>query len=69
MTVYEFARKCMNDEEFNRGGIVKNERKYLDAVGFDYRMQGGCIAESGADLTKFYEAMETLKELNEKYSK
>ena len=32
MTVYDFAKKCMADPEFNRGGIVKNERKYLDAA-------------------------------------
>ena len=68
MTVYDFARKCMKDEEFNRGGIVKNERKCLDAIGFDYSVKGGMIESSGEDLTKFYEAMETLRYLNDKYS-
>ena len=69
MTVYEFAKVCMKDVEFNRGGIVTNERKHLDAVGFEYTVKGGVIVESGEDLAKFYDAMATLRELNEKYSK
>lgn len=67
MTVYDFAKKCMKDEEYNRGGVVKNERKYLDAIGFEYTVKDGIIAAGGEDLTKFYEAMETLRRLNEKY--
>lgn len=67
MTVYEFAKKCMSDTEFNKGGIVKNERKYLDAVGFEYKVSHGQIVES-EDIDKFYEAMVTLLRLNEKYN-
>lgn len=69
MTVYEFAKKCMNDKEFNNGGIITNERKYLDAVGFEYTVKEGCIASSGEDLSRFYDAMFILRNLNEKYSK
>lgn len=69
MTVYEFAKVCMKDAEFNRGGIVTNERKCLDAVGFEYTVKGGVISESGEDLAKFYDAMFILRNLNEKYSK
>lgn len=68
MTVYEFAKKCMGDAEFNKGGIVKNERKYLDAVGFEYKVSNGQIVE-GEDIDKFYEAMVTLLRLNDKYKK
>ena len=67
MTVYDFARKCMRDEEFNRGGIVKNERKYLDLIGFPYTVKDGVIYESGEDLKRFYEAMYTLLDLQRKY--
>ena len=69
MTVYEFAKKCMNDEEFNRGGIIKNERKYLDAVGFEYTVKDGGIESLGEDLGKFYDAMTTLLTLNDKYTR
>ncbi len=68
MTVYDFAKKCMADEEFNRGGIVKNERKYLDKIGFDYKVSHGAICESGEDLERFYNAMQVLLELQNKYS-
>lgn len=69
MTVYEFAKKCMKDIEFNNGGIIPNERKYLDAVGFEYTVKDGCVANSGEDLAKFYDAMCTLCELNKKYNR
>ena len=69
MTVYEFAKKCMSDAEFNRGGIVKNERKLVDAVGFEYKGQNGQIIEAGQDLSDFYDAMTTLQRLNDKYKK
>lgn len=68
-TVYDFAIKCMKDEEFNRGGIVEDEREYLDLVGFEYTVKGGCISASGEDLARFYEAMTILRDLNAKYSK
>lgn len=69
MTVYEFARKLMKDSEFNRGGIIPNERKYLDAVGFSYTVEDGNVCESGEDLRRFYEAMYALCVLQKKYSK
>lgn len=69
MTVYDFAKKCMADEEFNRGGILKNERKYLDDIGFEYTVKDGCIYSSGEDLSAFYHAMEVLCSLNKKYKK
>ena len=62
MTVYDFARACMNDPEFNRGGIVKDERAHIKAVGF----QGGA---DDYDLYKFYESMAILYKLQRKYSK
>ena len=30
ITVYDFAKACMKDAEFNKGGIPKNERKFLN---------------------------------------
>ena len=68
VTVYDFARKLMKDEEFNRGGIMKNERKYIDAIGFDYAVHNGEI-EYGDDLSKFFSAMCTLCELQKKYNR
>lgn len=69
MTVYDFAKKCMADPEFNRGGIVKNERKYLDAVGFQYMVEDGQVINGGTDVHDFYDAMMTLLRLNNKYAK
>ena len=69
MTVYEFAKKCMADPEFNKGGIVKNERKYLDAVGFQYMVEDGQVINGGTDMHEFYDAMMTLLRLNNKYAK
>ena len=66
-TVYDFAKKLMADDEFNRGGIMKNERKYIDAIGFDYAVHDGVLDEYGDDLRKFFSAMITLCELNKKY--
>lgn len=69
MTVYDLAKKCMADDEFNRGGILKNERKYLDDIGFEYTVKDGCVYSYGDDLSKFYNAMETLSNLNRKYKR
>lgn len=69
ITVYDFAKKLMADEEFNRGGIMKGERKYIDAIGFDYAVHGGVLDEYGEDLRKFFSAMCTLCDLNRKYTK
>lgn len=69
MTVIQFANKCMKDAEFLKGGIIKNERKYLDDIGFSYTVQGGQIVDSGDDLNDFYKAVFTLLRLNDKYRK
>ena len=69
MTVYDFAKKCMADEEFNRGGIPKNERKYLDDIGFEYTVKDGCVYSYGDDLSKFFDAMQTLCDLQRKYNR
>lgn len=69
MTVYDFVRKCMNDAEFNRGGVVKDERKCIDAIGFEYTVKDGVIYSYGEDLEAFYNAMVVLQKLNAKYSK
>lgn len=66
-TVYDFVRHCMKDDNFQVSGIPANERKWLDAIGFDYHVKDGCISESGTDLSIFYNAMVTLCELNKKY--
>ena len=68
MTIYDFARKCMTDPEFNCGGIPKNERKYLDDIGFEYTMKDGCVWSYGEDLNDFYDAMFKLQRLNKKYN-
>ena len=68
MTVFEFAKKLMKNEEFLAGGIAKNERKMLDAVGFEYTMKNGTIHHVGDDATEFYNAMATLVKLQKKYS-
>lgn len=68
-TVYSFVRHCLNDREFNAGGIPTNERRYLDAIGFSYTVNDGIVSESGEDLKAFYEAMATIKRLNDKYKK
>lgn len=60
-TVYSFAKRLMDDKEFNRGGLIENEEKYLDSIGFNMN--------EAEDLDKFYEAMVTLCRLQKKYSK
>lgn len=69
MTVYDFAKKLMNDDEFNRGGVMKNERKYMDAIGFEYTVKDRCVESYGDDLRDFFSAMCTLCDLNRKYAK
>lgn len=68
MTVYEYAKILFKDEEHNKGGIINNERKYLDKVGFEYTVKDGCISCVGEDGARFYDAMEILRELNKKYA-
>lgn len=67
-TVYSFAKKLMDDKEFNCGGIIENERKYLDAIGFDYTIDEDGNVSDGEDLTEFYSAMITIWKLHRKYS-
>lgn len=69
MNVYEFAAALLHDEEFNGGGIIKNERMFLDSIGFEYTVKDGAICDAGEDLRAFYEAMETIRQLNLKYKK
>lgn len=70
MTVYGFAKKLMEDKDFECGGIAKNEKKWADAVGFDYSTdESGNIECSGDDMAEFYEAMFTLWQLNRKYKR
>ena len=69
MTVYEFAEILLKDKEVNCGGIIRNEKEYVDAVGFPYEEEDGEIVENGEDLTKFYEAIYTLIGLQKKYTK
>ena len=67
-TVYSFAKRLMADEEFNMGGIIENEQKYLDAIGFPYHLdEDGCVQTDG-DTNTFYEAMITIWKLHQKYS-
>lgn len=68
MTVYDFAKKYMEDPEFNRGGIPANERTMLDAVGFDYTVENGEVKCYGEDAQAFFSAMCTLAALNRKYA-
>lgn len=69
ITVYDFAKACMKDAEFNKGGIPKNERKFLDEIGFEYTVKDGQVYGYGDDLSKFFDAMTTLYNLQRKYSK
>ena len=69
MTVFEMAKKLMKDKDFLMGGISLNERKWADAVGFEYTVKDGCIYNTGEDMTEFYKAMATLLDLEKKYSK
>ena len=68
-TVYDFAKKLMSDDEFNRGGIMKNERKYMDSIGFEYIVKDGQVDTYGDDLRDFFNAMCVLCKLNNKYEK
>ena len=69
MTVLEYAKKCMNDEEFKAGGVPKNERRYLDEIGFEYKVRNGAVCDVCDDLQTFYRAVYDLVRLNEKYQK
>lgn len=69
ITVFDFAKHCMTDKEFLSGGISNKERKWLDAIGFEYTMKDGCIYQNGEDLHEFYTAMYTLLRLQKKYYK
>lgn len=57
-TFYSFAKHCMADFEFNHGGIPSKEKYYL------YKLD---LTMDHPDLAKFYEAMDILLNLQEKY--
>lgn len=69
MTVVQFFNKCLKDPEARAGGIIKNERKYLDDIGFKYTVEDGQIVEYGEDLHEFWEIFYSLLRLEKKYSK
>ena len=53
-TVWNFAKHCMSDPEFLRGGIPTKEKYYLNKLGWK---------EGDENCRKFYEAMITLDNL------
>ena len=68
-TVFDFAKKLMADKEFLAGGIMHNEREWLDNIGFEYTVSDGCVHSHGEDLSEFYSAMQTLLDLQKKYER
>lgn len=68
-TVYSFAKRLMDDENFNCGGIIENEKRYLDSIGFEYTETTDGCWEDGEDLHEFYKAMITIWRLQKKYSR
>lgn len=54
-TVYNFVKHCMADEEFGCGGIPTKESYYLKKLDW-----------SGEEINKFYDAIWTLKCMNDK---
>ena len=69
MTVIEFANKCLKDKEVLSGGVIKNERRYLDDIGFSYTVAYGQVDSAGEDLAAFYDAIFTIIRLDKKYHK
>lgn len=68
-SIYSFAKYCMQDEEFNKGGIPQKERYYFDQLGMKYAVdKDGCVIAESKDISDFYVAMATLYRLNKKYS-
>ena len=65
-TIYGFARHCMNDLEFNCGGIPTKEESYIKALGLGSVLPNGEVI-STEDLGKFYDAMIILRDLHTKY--
>ena len=65
-TIYGFARHCMNDLEFNCGGIPTKEEAYIKALELGKVLPNGEVL-STEDLGKFYDAMITLRNLHIKY--
>lgn len=59
-TLINFVKHCMEDEEFNRGGIPTKEKMYLKKLGIDIGSE---------ELGMFYDAMYLLYELNKKIEK
>ena len=65
-TIYGFARHCMNDLEFNCGGIPTNEVSWLLSLGIGGVNPDGTIISTD-DLSQFYDALTTLRNLHLKY--
>ena len=67
-TIFSFARYCMNDDEFLRGGIPSGEKDFLDALGMDYDTdENGVITGTSGDVARFYNALWILRDLSQKY--
>lgn len=56
-TLMNFVKHCMEDEEYNRGGIPTKEKMYLKKLGIEIGSE---------ELRMFYDAMYILYELNKK---
>lgn len=68
-TVYGFAKHCMQDDEFQRGGIPTGETDWLKSIGMEFTVHEDGVIEIGEDASRFYTAMATLYELDRKYSR
>ena len=65
-SIYGFAKHCINDLEFNCGGIPSKEKQYATALGLAmYRPNGEVMASD--DLNEFYKALAILRDLHIKY--
>lgn len=58
--VYEFAKYCLDDEEFNRGGIPTEEKNFLNKLGWKI---------GDVNLALFYEAVGRLYDLQKEMDK
>lgn len=55
-TVYAFAKHCMEDDEFNRGGLPAKEAYYLKKLGWN---------RESDELAEFYKALTTIQIIQE----
>ena len=56
--IYNYAKHCFKDKDFNMGGNPQKEKYYLNKMG---------LTPEDKDVSMFYQAMCTLYELNKKY--